>query len=83
MSEVRGSSQKYQSVMAQERLGGATPTPKQEARGGGREELPHTPKPKARGGSQENQPHTQGAMAARAQEGLEEISHLEGQEGQR
>ena len=57
MSEVRGSSQKYQSVMAQERLGGATPTPKQEARGGGWEELPHTPTSKARGGGREDQPH--------------------------
>ena len=56
--------------------------PATKVRGGSWEELPHTPKPKARGGSQENQPHTQGAMAARAQEGLEEISHLEGQEGQ-
>ena len=53
-----------------------------EARGSGREELPHTPTPKARGGSQEEQPHIQGAMAARAQEGLEELSHVEGQEGQ-
>ena len=53
-TEVRGSNQKYQSVMAQERLGGATPTPKQEARGGGREELPHTPTSKARGGGRED-----------------------------
>ena len=47
------------------RPGGATPRPKPEARGGGRED----------------QPHVQGAVAARAQEGLEEISHVEGQEG--
>ena len=33
-----------------------------------------------RGGGQEDQPH---AMATRAQEGLEELSHVEGQEGQR
>ena len=39
------------------------------------------PMPKARGGSWEDQPHVQGAMAARAQEGLEELSHVEGQEG--
>ena len=38
--------------------------------------------PEARGGGREDQPHIQGAMAARAQEGLEELSHLEGQEGQ-
>ena len=30
---------------------------------------------------QEKQPHVQGAVAARAQEGLEELSHVEGQEG--
>ena len=50
--------------------------------GVGREELPHAPTPEARGGSREEQPHVQGAMAARAQEGLEELSHVEGQEGQ-
>ena len=27
--------------------------------------------------------HVQGAVAARAQEGLEELSHIEGQEGRR
>ena len=49
----------------------------------GREELPHAPRPKARGRGQEDQPHIQGAVAAWAQEGLEELSHVEGQEGQR
>jgi len=39
------------------------------------------PTPEARGGGQEDQPHVQGAMAARAQVGLEELSHVEGQEG--
>ena len=70
------------------------PTP--EVRGGGREEIPHAPSlrsgvaggrsnpmPKARGSGREDQPHVQGAMAAWAQEGLEELSHIEGQEGQR
>ena len=60
----------------------------------GLEELPHTPNPKAKGGSGEEQPqdrgqgrrpggatHVQGAVAARVQEGLEELSHVEGQEG--
>ena len=51
------------------------------ARGGRQEELPHTPTPEARGGGREDQPHVQGAMAARVQEGLEELSHEEGQEG--
>ena len=36
----------------------------------------------ARGGDQEEPPHIQGAVTARAQEGLEELSHVEGQEGQ-
>ena len=41
------------------------------------------PTPEARGGGLEDQPHVQGALAARAQEGLEELSHVEDQEGQR
>ena len=41
------------------------------------------PMPEARGGAWEDQPHVQGAMAARAQEGIEELSHVEGQEGRR
>ena len=39
------------------------------------------PTPKARGGGWEDQSHVQGAMAARAQEGLEELSYVEGQKG--
>ena len=53
-----------------------------EARGGGQEEQPHAPTPEARGGGREDQPHVQGAVAVWAQEGLEELSHVEGQEGQ-
>ena len=65
-------------------------------RGGGREELPHAPRlrlgvaagrtnpaPEARGGGWEDQSHVQGAVAARVQEGLEKLSHVEVQEGQR
>ena len=37
--------------------------------------------PEARGGGREDQPHIQGAVAARSQDGLEELSHVEGQEG--
>ena len=37
--------------------------------------------PEARGGGQEEQPHIQGVVAARAQEGLEELLHIQGQEG--
>ena len=60
----------------------------------GWEDIPHTPSPRpraaagrsnpmpeARGSSWEDQPHVQEALAARAQEGLEELSHVEGQEG--
>ena len=39
------------------------------------------PASEARGGGQEEQPHIQGAVAVRAREGLEELSHVEGQEG--
>ena len=38
--------------------------------------------PKARGGGREEQSHVQGVVAVQAQEGLEEPSHVEGQEGQ-
>ena len=44
----------------------------------GREELPRV---RGRGGGPEEQPHVQGAVAAREQKGLEEPSHVEGQEG--
>ena len=70
--------------------------PESEVKSGSREELPHAPVPEARGSSWEEQPtpeardggreaqtHVQGAVAARAQEGLEELSLVEGQEGQR
>ena len=70
--------------------------PANEVRGGGREELPKPqrlrpgvvagrtcPTPEARGGGQEDQQNLQGAVAAQAQEGLEELSHAEGQEGLR
>ena len=60
---------------------GATPHPRS-GEGGGREELPHTPTPEAKGGNWEEQPRVQGAVALWAQEGLEELSHVEGQEGQ-
>ena len=41
------------------------------------------PTPQARGQGRwpGDQPHVQGAVAARAQEGLEELSHVESQEG--
>ena len=88
VSEVRGSGQEElpHASKPKARGGGQEElphAPKPEARGGGQEELPHAPKPEARGGGREDQPHVQGAMAAWAQEGLEELSHTEGQEGRR
>ena len=59
---------------------GVTPVLGQGRRPGG--DTPR-PKPEARGGGWEDQPHVQGAMAAQAQEGLEELSHVEGKEGLR
>ena len=41
------------------------------------------PKSKVRSSSREELPHVGGAVAARAQEGLEELFHVQGQEGQR
>ena len=41
------------------------------------------PTPEARGGGQEEQPHVQGAVAGRVQAGLEELFHVQGQEGRR
>ena len=39
------------------------------------------PTSEARGGGREEQPHVQGAVVARVQEGLEELSHFEGRKG--
>ena len=41
------------------------------------------PASEVKGGGQEEQPHTQGVVAVWVQEGLEEPSHFEGQEGWR
>ena len=40
------------------------------------------PASETRGGGQEERPHIQGAVAARALEGLGELFHVQGQEGQ-
>ena len=60
-----------------------------EVRGGGREyrlrqrrsSQEELPLPEARGGSHEELPHIQGAVAAGALEGLEELFHVQGREG--
>ena len=78
MSEVRGGGQECQAATAQERLRGATPHPRSGAVAG----RSH-PMPEARGGSQEELPHVPGVVAARVQEGREELLHVQGQEGRR
>ena len=65
--------------------------PASEVRGGGREEIPNVrgqgsdernyPASEARGSGRKEQPHIQGGVAAWAQEGLEELFHVQGQEG--
>ena len=82
-SEVRGDGREEipHGPKPEVRGGDVRSYPVSEVRGGGWEELPHAPMPEARGSGREDQPHIQGAMAARAQEGLEELSHIEGQEG--
>ena len=62
-----------------QRRNGREELSKSKVRGGSREKLPHAPTPEARGGGREDQPHVQGVVAARAQEGLEALSHVEGQ----
>ena len=39
--------------------------------------------PEARGGGREEQPYVQGAVALQAPEGLEELFHVQGRDGQR
>ena len=39
--------------------------------------------PEARGGGRDEPPPVQGAVAAQEQEGLEELFHVQGQEGRR
>ena len=76
-SEVRGSGRECQNAMVQEWPRGASLHLR--SRAAARRSYPT---PEGRGGGREDQPHVQGAVAARAQESLEELSHVEGQEGQ-
>ena len=87
-SEVRGRSRE-DPMPEGRRLRGATPRPWSGAaaesarlrqRRSSREEL--TP-PEARGCGQEERPHIQGAVAAQASEGLEELFHIPGWDGRR
>ena len=77
-SEVRGSGGECQAATAQERPRRATLCLRSGAAAGR-----SCPTPEARDGGWEEQPHVQGVVAARAQEGLEELFHVEFQEGQR
>ena len=74
-SEVRGRSREDPTPEGW-RLRGVTPRPRSGVAAGR-----SYPASEARGGGWEEQPYVQGAMAARVQEGLEELSHIEGQEG--
>ena len=73
-SKDRDSGWECQAVTAQEQPRGATPCPRSGAAG-----MSH-PAFEVRGSSQEEQPQVQGAVAVLVQEGLEELSHVEGQE---
>ena len=75
-SEVRGSGQECQAAMVQEWPRGATRRPMPGAAAGRT-----YPTSQGRACGREEQPHLQGAVAAWAQEGLEELYHIEGQEG--
>ena len=77
-SKVRGGGRECQAATVQERPRGATLRPRS-----GVAAKRSYPTSEARGGSQDELPHSQGAVAARAQEGLEERLHVQGQEGRR
>ena len=74
--QVRGSGTEWQAAMAKERPRGATPCPRP-----GAAAWRSYPMPEVRGGGREGQPHIQGAVAVPAQEGWEELLHVQGQEG--
>ena len=77
MAEVRGRSRE-DPMPKRKRPRGVTPRLRSGAAAG--RSYPMT---EVRGGCQEDQPHVQGVVAVRAQNGLEELSHVEGQEGRR
>ena len=90
-SEFRGGDEKSY-PMSEVRGGDERSYIASEVRGHGQEEISHAPSlrpraaawrsnPKPKNRDREDQPHVQGAGAARAQGGLEEVSHFEGQEG--
>ena len=70
--------QRLRRVTPRPRAGAAAESARLQQRRNGQEEL--LP-PEARGGGREEQPHIQEAVAAWVQEGLEELFHVQGQEG--
>ena len=74
-SEVRGRSQEDPMPKGW-RPRGVTPRPRSGAAAGR-----SYPTSEVRGGGQEDLPHLQGAVAAWAQDGLEEVFHVQGQKG--
>ena len=85
--------QRPRGVTPRPRSGAAAKSARLRLRRNGREDLPRVqvrgsdersyPASEVWGGSREELPHLQGAVAMRAQEGLEELAHVEGQEGWR
>ena len=66
------------------RSSGREDYPASEVRGGGREEIPHAPSPRPRAAAGRSNPTSKKpGLRGRAQEGLEELSHIEGKEGRR
>ena len=77
MSEVRGRSRE-DSMLEGRRPRGATLQLRTEVVA----ENARLQQRRSRGGGWEEQPHIQGAVAASAPEGLEELFHVQGQQGQ-
>ena len=74
--KVRGGNWKSQAATVQEQPRGAIPRP----RSGAAEEGSYLMS-EVRSSGQEEQPHVHGTAAVRAQEGQEELLHVQGQEG--
>ena len=77
LRRCRNGREELHRVLGQGRPGGASPSWRS-----GAAERSYS-ESKVRGGGREELSHVQGAVAARAQEGLEELLHIEGQEGRR
>ena len=79
MSEVRGSGRECQATTVPERLRRATRRPRSGATA--ERSYPTPPSPRPGAVAARNYPHIQEPWLRRAQEGLEELSHVEGQKG--